>query len=362
MDNLQKPYDYAVFIGRLSPPHNAHFHNIRKGLEVADQVIVFIGSAYRARNLKHPFTWQERAQMLSAGLTYEENKRVIIRPLRDFIYNDSKWTINVQQEIDMITNKEPSNIALVGHAKDKSSYYLTLFPQWDFIEAGKMSGYTATDIRNKYFNYYGYEDLYFNNVPKSFFEDCYKLMPNGVIAWLNHFSQSDEYKQIQNEYSYIRKYKEQWKAAPHPVNFVTTDAVVIQSGHILLVKRKAFPGKGLWALPGGFLKTNELIHDGMLRELKEETRIKIDKRKLSDNIKIWHVFDNPERSERGRTITHAALIHLPGDKELPQVKGGDDASHAFWMPLTNVKSDSCFEDHSFIIEWFVNQLFDNSVY
>jgi bifunctional NMN adenylyltransferase/nudix hydrolase len=73
----------------------------------------------------------------------------------------------------------------------------------------------------------------------------------------------------------IEKYKESWKAAPFPPTFVTVDAVVVQSGHVLLVKRKAMPGAGLWALPGGFLNQEETLLDGAIRELKEETKIKV---------------------------------------------------------------------------------------
>ena len=56
------------------------------------------------------------------------------------------------------------------------------------------------------------------------------------------------------EQAYIKRYKDIWADAPYAPTFVTTDAVVIQSGHVLLVKRRTAPGKGLWALPGGFLK------------------------------------------------------------------------------------------------------------
>ena len=66
---------------------------------------------------------------------------------------------------------------------------------------------------------------------------------------------------------------------------MTVDAVVVQSGHILLVKRGDMPGKGLWALPGGFLNQEETMLDGAIRELKEETKIKVPVPVLKGSIK-----------------------------------------------------------------------------
>jgi bifunctional NMN adenylyltransferase/nudix hydrolase len=68
------------------------------------------------------------------------------------------------------------------------------------------------------------------------------------------------------------------------------------------------------------------------------------------------VFDHPERSLRGRTITHAYHIKLK-DGKLPEVKQGSDAKGAFWMPLMDVGrcEDKFFEDHAHIISYFVNK-------
>ena len=158
---------------------------------------------------------------------------------------------------------------------------------------------------------------------------------------------------LRAEYQMIKKYKEAWKAAPFPPTFMTVDAVVVQSGHILLVKRGDMPGKGLWALPGGFLNQEETMLDGAIRELKEETKIKVPVPVLKGSIKGSKTFDAPNRSSRGRTITQAFFIDL-GVGDLPKVKGSDDAEKAFWVPFNKVKQEKMFEDHFAIIDYFLN--------
>ena len=73
------------------------------------------------------------------------------------------------------------------------------------------------------------------------------------MAEVGAFVNTPIYDYLKQEHDYILGYRRAWEAAPYPPTFVTTDAVVVQSGHILLIQRKAAPGKGLWALPGGFL-------------------------------------------------------------------------------------------------------------
>lgn len=123
-----------------------------------------------------------------------------------------------------------------------------------------------------------------------------------------------------------------------------------------MIKRRAEPGRGLWALPGGFLDaaSDKSVQDAMIRELREETGIKVPVPVLVGGIQDSRVFDAIGRSTRGRTITHAFKIVITlvlG--ELPRVKGHDDAEKARWVPIAEVSSEDCYEDHFDIIQHFV---------
>lgn len=337
----------ALVIGRFQPFHTAHLKLVRVALSKHPKVIILIGSYRQARDIHNPFSFEERRDMILSSLSIEESKRVIIKPVRDYVYNDNLWISEIQRIVDEIT-EEKMEVHLVGHNRDRSSYYLSLFPQWVFEEVGKLeNNISASDIR----------DLLCRSHQKGDDLSWTKIVgkvPSAVSHFLNEFTKTEEYDDLCDEYEFIQSYKKAWAVAPYPPTFVTTDGIILKSGHVLLVRRKGSPGKNLLAFPGGYVKQDETLVDGMIRELKEETAIALSKDILRGSIVANHVFDAPFRDLRGRVVTHGYLINL-GSGPLPKVKGGDDASHAFWMPLHEAftNDDAFFADHWHILNFFV---------
>lgn len=331
-------YKYSVVLGRFEPFHLGHQNMFEKAFKLGEKVVVVLGSARSARTPKNPFTVKEREEMILAALTPEQRGRTTITDVRDYQYNDNLWVTDVQQKVNEITEHE-RDVCLVGYRKDDSSYYLDLFPQWKFEGHSGANILNATDIRSLYFDH---NDTYAYMVPKS------------TADYLIKFTKTEHYEGLCHEHQFYKDYKNLWASAPYEPTFVTVDAVVIKSGHVLVVKRKAYPGKGLLALPGGFKNTKETVLSAMLRELKEETGIIVPRKELMDSIKDNQVFDHPDRSLRGCTITHAYLIDLGGGS-LPKVKGGDDAEQAKWVSYSDamVNEDKFFEDHASIISHFL---------
>lgn len=310
---------------------------MRVALENADKLIIVLGSCNRSRSVKNPWSAGARREMLLRAFTEEEWQRVQIVEADDYLYNDNMWIAGVQAKVSQAV-EDAERVALFGHKKDKTtSWYLSLFPQWDFVDTGPYPKYTtvnalnATDIREKYFKL----DVAYKN----------DLSP-GVIEYLEQFKQTEQFKLLYDEFHYLQDYHESWKGAPFPPTFVTVDAVVVKSGHILVVRRKSKVGKGLIALPGGFLDRDERAKVGALRELREETGIKVPEDELNKKIVACEIFDHPDRSLRGRTITHAFYVNL-GWGDLPRVKGMDDADKAWWMPFNEFhrRAHEFFEDH-----------------
>ncbi|MBL4658974.1 MAG: bifunctional nicotinamide-nucleotide adenylyltransferase/Nudix hydroxylase [Alcanivoracaceae bacterium] len=352
---MNKKFDFLIFIGRFQPFHSGHLKVVEKAMLQSEKVIMLIGSAHQPRSIRNPWLFLERDEMIRSCLSESESKRLISAPLMDVTYNDELWVKNVQSTINgLITahfatpHKHPK-VGLIGHSKDHTSYYLNLFPQWGSVAVEDYKNINATPIRNHLLSTETATD-HSSKIRQLHSED---MIPLGVSNYLSQFvktTQQETFNQLCAEFEFIKKYKSGWETAPYQPTFVTVDAVVIQSGHILLVERKARPGKGLFALPGGFLDGSEKLKDACIRELREETKLKVPLAVLYGSIKHNDVFDDPYRSMRGRTITHAFYIELKPNHELPKVKGGDDARRAFWLPLSDLNPEQMFEDHYFIIQ------------
>lgn len=339
---MSKKYDTLVFIGRFQPVHNAHIEIIRRATHLAKQVVIVIGSANQPRTYKNPFTWQERALMLRYAYGIgDRTVSIRIEGNPDTIYNDQAWAARVQTIVGKHTQPD-EKIGIIGHEKDESSFYLRMFPQWESEMVEKLAPLNASDIRKIYFN------------PFTSVDYIKSVVPAHAYEFLKAFKPTPAFQQIVIEREFVEDYKRAYASLPYPPIFVTTDAVVLCSGHVLMIKRRAEPGKGLWALPGGFVDAakDKSVQSAAIRELREETGIKVPAPVLTGCIEDAKVFDAIERSTRGRTITHAFKIVLP-DGDLPKVKGQDDAEKAKWIPIGELDTSLCYEDHAEIISYFV---------
>ncbi|GHU37728.1 ADP-ribose pyrophosphatase [Betaproteobacteria bacterium] len=337
-----KPFDAIVLIGRFQPFHNGHAGLLQAALAQAGRVLIVLGSAHQARTARNPFTWEERAAMITASLDGNDAQRVSFIPIRNY-YNDRRWAAAVEESVQQETKKKglaTRRVALAGHHKDESSYYLDLFPHWTFVALERQGDFDATPIRRIYFDA--------QNVAEQ--ASLQKLVPQGVVRFLAAWSALPAFTAMQAEHRAIDDYKKKWGSGP----FVTLDAIVTVAAHVLLVRRGNTPGAGLWALPGGFLEGRERLWQGAIRELKEETGLNITHAELEHALRGVAVFDHPERSQRGRVITHAHWFDLSLNA-LPDVAGADDAAEARWIPVAELAAmeSRLFEDHLHILDHFL---------
>ncbi len=350
-----RKYRYAVLIGRFQPVHFGHLRQIQEALRLAERVIVVIGSCHQPRSFKNPFTYDERERMVRSCLNSNEQMRVSVIGVSDSPYNDQLWLTSIKASVERLIQSEGANlsdikVALVGHLKDASSYYLKLFPDWEYVGTPLVESLNATNIRNLYFDSAHRQDL----APAD--------LPDGTAAFLDGFAQSKDYPALVEERSFLVDYQLKYRYADSefPPIFTTVDAVVVEIGYILLVQRKFHPGKGTWALPGGFVGQHERLLDACIRELREETRLKVPGPVLLGSVKGNHVFDAPDRSQRGRTITHAFYFEIGHNQwtGLSEVKGSDDAAVARWVPISTFLNmqEQMYEDHYFIANHFLGGL------
>ena len=344
--NENKQYDLVIYIGRFQPFHHGHCAALGKASELSDNILVLIGSAVTPRTIRNPWTYDERKENI---LDVVKTPGLQIEGLRDYTYNDNKWIAQVGEKVNNAIKAFGGDtfaalggkprIAILGHDKDHTSSYLNYFPQWDFIEVEAYPSESdiidSTRIRQLMFT------------GKVSFTDS--VVPGNQVR---KFMRTKEFKNLVLEWVYIENYKKAASVAPHETIYTTVDALVEQSGHILLVQRGGFPGKGLWAMPGGFLDPKERIFDAVIRELREETVLKVPEKVLRGSLQHKDVFDDPERSLRGRTVTHTHSFKLDDTAKLPRVKGNSDAMDARWFSLAEFEEMQgvMFEDHYSIIK------------
>lgn len=83
---------------------------------------------------------------------------------------------------------------------------------------------------------------------------------------------------------------------------------------ILLVKRKGYPFKGYWAMPGGFININDSLSESVSKKLKEETNI--------ENVYFEQLYTwgDVNRDPRMRVIS-ASYMALVNRNNLKEIKG-----------------------------------------
>jgi ADP-ribose pyrophosphatase YjhB (NUDIX family) len=109
-------------------------------------------------------------------------------------------------------------------------------------------------------------------------------------------------------------------------------AVLLRGGKILLEKRKNKPGKGKWSIPGGLIELGEKAEHTVVREVWEETGLKIGKPELID------VVDNVEMGYDGKVKYHFVIIDYFVQLEGGTLKASSDAAELKWVNLDDVES------------------------
>lgn len=349
----QKKYTHAVFIGRFQPWHRAHQQIAMEGLKIADKLIIVLGSSNKPRTIENPWTVAERKEYISQSIqdSLVDEKladRVIFTSISDSLYNNNQWLANVNTAVKNAVD-DSAKIVVIGHYKDKGSWWLDKFPQWDLKDMQGVPTLNATDIRKAYFK------------EKANIEEVFSLVPKATYSYLEQFVSANDilgnnnYVNLVGEMEHVKKYKEPYEKLPYGVKHVTADAVVFCAGHILMIRRRAHPGKGLWALPGGHIEMDEDVNEyAAIRELMEETKLKVPLKVLEGSLKGEKVFGHPKRSLIGRVITHSYMfeLDLPPDGKLPKVKGSDDAEKARWVPINEVEEEAMFDDHFSIFSYW----------
>lgn len=333
------PSDVAVVIGRWQIPHLGHLRLFEAALERAAQVVIVIGSSFRSRDTRNPFTWEERRDMVLAMLPGQA-ERIRFVPVRD-CYDDKRWARSVQAEVEAVVG-DTRDILLIGHPKDATTSYLLYFPEWTSVGVTPVDGLDATALRKLYFES--------DDVGMALTLLAPQVHPS-TVHYLQAWAQLPEHGRLRREALAVTAIRAKY-TAPH---YLAADALVVANDHVLLIRRGGQVGHGLWAVPGGFVDPGERFLQAAIRELREETGYAPPPSALLATLCGTALFDHPLRSPRGGIVSMAYRFDLGRVAHLPEVKAADDAMEARWVPIADLPGmeGSFFEDHDRILDWFV---------
>ncbi|HOZ36213.1 MAG TPA: NUDIX domain-containing protein [bacterium] len=118
-----------------------------------------------------------------------------------------------------------------------------------------------------------------------------------------------------------------------------------ETDEILFVKRKISPAKGKWDLPGGFMELYENCEKAAMRELYEETNLKVHNIKyLGSTTDVY-----PYKGDKYPTVVLAYKTQVRN----AQVKANDDAEDFHWFKINNIPTNKlAFK----CIKWTVDQI------
>lgn len=171
-------------------------------------------------------------------------------------------------------------------------------------------------------------------------------------------------KEVMNEQEYLSNYD----PSKYERVSITADIVVLARGvektdnyrrldklslKVLLVQRGEFPFKGMWALPGGFIRADESAEEAAVRELKEETGVS------GLYLEQLYTYTDVKRDPRMRVISVAYIGMLSSIKE---VEASTDAVKAEWFDIKEALEMQLAFDHKKILEDTLNRIKNKAEY
>jgi len=125
---------------------------------------------------------------------------------------------------------------------------------------------------------------------------------------------------------------------------VGVGAVVVDSGSVVLIRRRYEPLAGHWSLPGGKLELGETLEEGAAREILEETGLEV---RVGPVIEV---FDRIIKDEDLRVRYHFVLVDYLCWPVGGQLAPGSDVDEAILVPVTRLKEFDLSEKATSVIE------------
>lgn len=326
-------FDLTVEIGKTDPPHLGHYDGSESYYFLADKHLRLVGSAGFSPNLRVALPYEQRRLLLETGTRLRRYPDVEILPLRDY-GDDARWQEEVRRTVSTVA-PGATKVLLIGASKDESSYYLKLFPEWEFFEApmrrhgGRIV--SASELRLAWL--------------EGTLSEHKELLDEWAYQYLLSLSGSEVHRRLGEELEHLRSL-----ALPSLIKAL--DGVVVCHDHLLLVRRSSYIGRGLLALPSLSSIDGE---DGLSRLMGHlEELIAVESRELRASLSQAPVEMRSWRFYGSKSIVTGIPLYLPFDY-LPEIR----EEGVKWVPLQELPAvfSEVWADQMLLIEKILGQTF-----
>ncbi len=107
-------------------------------------------------------------------------------------------------------------------------------------------------------------------------------------------------------------------------------------GRVLMIRRGTEPGRGLWSIPGGRVEAGETSREAVVREVEEETHVRITPNGLAGVV---------ERDGPGGVVyvIEDWFARVEPGTDPRSVRAGDDADEARWVFPDDLANLACVD-------------------
>lgn len=333
-----------------------HIEAVEKAALNSDIIMFLVADADVHRSIVAPFTFEERFDLIKAAfsdLWNDDRIRIIDVPSQLYVTTPSYALQAIDEELEHLFDS-PAQVGknvlvtLQGHQMYSAK---KVKPEWDYVES---------EIKDIDEQIYWLDNYILSNEPISFGTAHSDL--------LDAFKKTDDFVELQHECN--DKYFILKNFGKGPFN--TADAICTIDDQVLLITRKKPPYRHTLATPGGLLDPGEDAVTAAIRELLEETEMRVPsyvltgepvsedadwvlvtedflKSKLKKDVQQFTNTLHNVRDPRGDYRANALWFDLSGLPVTPRVLGKDDAEKANWASKDDLTTSSMAFDHFAIL-------------
>lgn len=116
--------------------------------------------------------------------------------------------------------------------------------------------------------------------------------------------------------------------SPRPL--LGVGAVLFKDSRVLLIKRGKPPLEGWWTLPGGLVEAGERLESAVVREVFEETGLRV------RPVKLAAIFERIMPDVEGNTEYHYVIIDYLCELDGGTLAAASDVDDAAWASLDEI--------------------------